>query len=349
MKNHIRFSESEQALFLLDQRLLPDKEKWFVCRRVRDVVEAIQTLVIRGAPALGVVAAYGCCLAAASQDHQDPEWQKVVNDKLNQLARARPTAVNLSYIVARMRGYWKADADIGLKDLCWMWHQLAKDVHLEDISANKAMGRIGEKLLADGQTVMTHCNAGALATGGYGTALGVIRAAKSSGKKITVIANETRPFLQGSRLTAYELHKDEIPVKIACDNAAGLLMAKGLVDSVIVGADRIAANGDTANKIGTYSLALLAREHSIPFYVAAPSSTFDPETRTGEDIPIEARPDAEVTRLGGQQITPAGVPVYNFAFDVTPSRLISSIITEKGLLEPPYKQSIAEIMAKRYD
>ncbi|MFW6054276.1 MAG: s-methyl-5-thioribose-1-phosphate isomerase, partial [Thermodesulfobacteriota bacterium] len=191
--------------------------------------------------------------------------------------------------------------------------------------------------------------AGALATGGYGTALGVIRAAKSSGKKINVIANETRPFLQGSRLTAYELHKDEIPVKIACDNAAGLLMVKGLVDSVLVGADRIAANGDTANKIGTYSLALLAREHSIPFYVAAPSSTFDPETRTGEDIPIEARPDTEVTYFAGQRITPAGVPVYNFAFDVTPNRLISRIITEKGLLEPPYKQSIAEITAKRYN
>lgn len=349
MKNHIRYSKSEQALFLLDQRFLPHQEKWFVCRRVKDVVEAIQTLVIRGAPALGVVAGYGCCLAVASQDNQDPEWQKIVNDKLNRLARARPTAVNLSYTVARMRGYWKADADIGLKDLFWLWLQLAKDLHHEDIKANKAMGRIGQELLADGQTVMTHCNAGALATGGYGTALGVIRAARSSGKKITVIANETRPFLQGAKLTVYELHKDGIPVKMACDNAAGLLMAKGLVDAVLVGADRIAANGDTANKIGTYTLALLAREHALPFYVAAPCSTIDPETGTGEDIPIEARPDSEVTHIAGQRICPEGIPVYNFAFDVTPAHLITGIITEKGLLEPPYKQHIAAITAQRYN
>lgn len=348
MKNHIRYSESEQVLFLLDQRFLPEQEKWFVCRRVNDVVEAIQTMVIRGAPALGVTAGYGCCLAVASQDPTDPEWQKIVNDKLNRLARARPTAVNLSHTVARMRGYWKADADIGYQDLCWMWLQLAKDIHLEDIAANKKMGRIGEKLFADGQTVMTHCNAGALATGGYGTALGVFRAAKSAGKTLTVIANETRPFLQGARLTAYELHNDAIPVKVACDNAAGLLMARGLVDAVLVGADRIAANGDTANKIGTYTLALLAREHGIPFYVAAPSTTIDPETKSGEHIPIEARPANEVTHIGERRITPREVPVYNFAFDVTPHQLITNIITEKGLLEPPYKQSLDEILKQRY-
>jgi methylthioribose-1-phosphate isomerase len=245
-----------------------------------------------------------------------------------------------------MRRAWKADPDIPLDDLRWMWNKLAQDMHSEDIAANKAMGRWGQALIADGWTVMTHCNAGALATGGYGTALGIIRAAKSAGKTVHVVANETRPFLQGARLTAYELQEDDIPVQVACDNAAGMLMSRGLIQAVVVGADRIAANGDTANKIGTYGLALLAREHGIPFYVAAPKSSIDFQMKSGQDIPIEERPANEVTHIQGARIVPKGVSVLNYAFDVTPHKLISHIITEKGILERPFVQSIAQIKAE---
>jgi methylthioribose-1-phosphate isomerase len=243
-----------------------------------------------------------------------------------------------------MREAWKADPDVRLNDLLWMWIKMARDLHNEDVSANKTMGRWGQELLQDGWTVMTHCNAGALATGGYGTALGIIRAAKSAGKTVQVVANETRPFLQGARLTAYELQEDDIPVRVACDNAAALLMAQGLIQAVVVGADRIAANGDTANKIGTYNLAILARENRIPFYVAAPLSTLDEETERGEYIPIEERPAQEVTHVQGNRIVPEGVSVFNYAFDVTPADLITKIITEKGVLDPPFEQSIARIM-----
>ncbi|MDZ7762609.1 MAG: S-methyl-5-thioribose-1-phosphate isomerase [Desulfovermiculus sp.] len=344
MKRHIRFSDSEQALLLLDQRHLPVHEKWFVCRNIQDVITALERMVIRGAPAIGVTAAYGCCLAAATLDASDSKWQKRLSEKLDRLSRARPTAVNLQYSVRRMRAAWKTDPDVKLDDLRWMWIRLAKDMHNADVSANKAMGRWGQELLQDGWTVMTHCNAGALATGGYGTALGVIRAAKSAGKTLQVVANETRPFLQGARLTAYELQQDEIPVRVACDNAAALLMTKSLIQAVVVGADRIAANGDTANKIGTYNLAILAKENSIPFYVAAPLSTLDIETRQGKDIPIEERPALEVTHVQGNRIVPEGVSVFNYAFDITPGELITNIITEKGVLDAPFDQSIARVM-----
>lgn len=343
MKRHIRFSESEQALLLLDQRYLPHQEKWFVCRRVNDIIQALQKMVVRGAPAIGVTAAYGCCLAAAVLDSQDPEWQKTLNDKLSRLAQARPTAINLVYAVEWMRKIWKADPDIRLEDLKWLWFKSAKDFHSDDIASNKAMGRYGAALFEDGQTVMTHCNAGALATGGFGTALGVIRFAKSLGKTLSVIANETRPFMQGARLTAYELQQDSIPVRVACDNAAALLMSKGFVDGVLVGADRIAANGDTVNKIGTSILAMLADTYNIPFYVAAPLSTFDFSIASGQEIPIEERPEHEVTHLLGQALVPEQVKVYNYAFDLTPSRLIRCIITEKGLIWPPFEESIAAI------
>jgi len=343
MKRHIRFSEAEQALLLLDQRHLPEKEKWFVCRSVLDVISAMEHMVVRGAPAIGVTAAYGCCLAAATQDPSDSKWQKRLNEKLDQLSRARPTAVNLQYSVQRMRSAWKTDPDLKLDDLRWIWVKLAKEMHNEDIAANKAMGRWGQTLVQDGWTVMTHCNAGALATGGYGTALGVVRAARSAGKTVQVVANETRPFLQGARLTAYELHQDNIPVRVACDNAAALLMDKGLVQAVVVGADRIAANGDTANKIGTYGLALLAREHKIPFYVAAPLSTLDMRTPSGHEIPIEERPAQEVTHIQGARLVPEGVEVFNYAFDITPYELITNIITEKGILEPPFATSISRV------
>jgi methylthioribose-1-phosphate isomerase len=346
MKRHIRYSETEPVLLLLDQRFLPTQEKWFVCRRVQDVIVALQEMVVRGAPAIGVTAAYGCCLGAATVDTSDSKWQKRLQEKLERLIRARPTAVNLEYSVQCMRRAWKADPDIPLDDLRWMWNKLAQDMHSEDIAANKAMGRWGQALIADGWTVMTHCNAGALATGGYGTALGIIRAAKSAGKTVHVVANETRPFLQGARLTAYELQEDDIPVQVACDNAAGMLMSRGLIQAVVVGADRIAANGDTANKIGTYGLALLAREHGIPFYVAAPKSSIDFQMKSGQDIPIEERPANEVTHIQGARIVPKGVSVLNYAFDVTPHKLISHIITEKGILERPFVQSIAQIKAE---
>jgi methylthioribose-1-phosphate isomerase len=341
MKRHIRFSESEPVLLLLDQRFLPAREKWFVCRRVQDVIAALQDMVVRGAPAIGVSAAYACCLGAASLDPSDRTWQKRLDEKLERLSRARPTAVNLQHSVQRMRRAWKADPDIPLVDLRWMWGKLARDIHNEDIAANKAMGRFGQELIQEGWTVMTHCNAGALATGGYGTALGVIRAAKSAGKRVDVVANETRPFLQGARLTAYELKQDDIPVRVACDNAAALLMSRGLIQAVIVGADRIAANGDTANKIGTYGLGLLARDHGIPFFVVAPMSTIDTRAESGEDIPIEERTAQEVTHVQTTRVVPEGVPVFNYAFDITPHRLITHIITETGVMSPPFDQDIA--------
>ncbi len=345
MKRHIKYSESEQVLLLLDQRYLPHQEKWYVCRRVSDVVKALQKMVVRGAPAIGVTAAYGCCLAAAGVEAQDPEWQKSLNEKLSCLAQARPTAVNLVYAVEWMRKIWKADPDVRLEDLKWLWLKSAKDFQSEDIAANKALGRNGAELFQDGQTVMTHCNAGALATGGFGTALGVIRAAKTKGKRLYVIANETRPLMQGARLTAYELLQDNIPVRVACDNAAGLLMSRGLVDSVLVGADRIAANGDTVNKIGTSILAVLAKTYSIPFYVAAPLSTFDLGINSGDDIPIEERSEHEVTHIKGQNLVPEGIQAYNYAFDLTPADLIDCIITDKGLVWPPFNESIAKLPA----
>lgn len=342
MKKHIRFSDEEQALLLLDQRYLPGEERWFVCRRVKDVVEALQSMVVRGAPAIGITAAYGCCLAAFTQQTDNEHWAEELHERLTKIELARPTAINLSYAVTMMRGIWESDPDLSLEDLQWLWLKTAKDFHAQDIAQNKAMGRLGMELLPDGATVMTHCNAGALATGGYGTALGVIRAAKGAGKRVQVIANETRPFLQGARLTAYELVQDGIPVRVACDNAAAWLMSRKEVDAVVVGADRIVANGDTANKIGTYGLALLAREHRIPFYVAAPWTTFDLDLDRGDKIPIEERPFQEVTQIGEVRLVPDEVAVLNYAFDVTPGELITAIITERGILRPPYKQSIKD-------
>ena len=342
MKRHIRFFPEEQVITLLDQRYLPEQEKWFVCRRLRDVIEAMQNMVVRGAPALGVVAAYACCLSAATMDSGNPEWQKELDQKLDRLANSRPTAVNLVHVVSKMREVWKSDADIKLQDLLWLWVRVAKELHAEDVSTNKAIGAYGVELMEEGDSVMTHCNAGALATGGYGTALGVFRAAKSEGMELHAIANETRPFLQGARLTAYELVQDGISVSVACDNAAGYLMSKGSVDKVLVGADRITLNGDTVNKIGTYSLALLAYYHQIPFYVAAPSSTFDRHLVQGEEVPIEERPHKEVSRIGEHKIVPPGVGVFNYAFDITPNNLISGIVTEKGVLRTPYTASIKD-------
>lgn len=344
MTEHIQFSDEKDALVLLDQRYLPTREEWFVCRTVKDICEALVVMVVRGAPAIGVTAAYGCYLAAREvAAAKAPDWKPALVAKLEEIASARPTAVNLRWAVRLMQAEWAGNPELSLDGLCAFWLAKAKVVHAEDIATCMAIGKAGADLIADGDTVMTHCNAGALATAGYGTALAPIRAAVEQGKKVKVIANETRPFLQGARLTAYELHKDGISVKVACDNACALLMQRGLVQKVIVGADRIAANGDAANKIGTFGVALLAKEFGIPFYVAAPVSTIDPETKDGSLIPIEDRTPREVTHVGQTQITPDGVEVFNYAFDVTPARLIHGIITEKGVLCAPYTEAIAKL------
>jgi methylthioribose-1-phosphate isomerase len=344
MTDHIAFSTERHALLLLDQRFLPDREESFVCLTTADIIYALQTMVVRGAPAIGVTAAYGCYLAAREAGQAGEGWRQRLTKLLDELERARPTAVNLRWAVERMRDVWKSMPDASREALLSAFFATAQDMHAEDIEINKAMGRHGATLIHDGDTVMTHCNAGALATAGYGTALGVIRAAWEQGKRIQVIANETRPFLQGARLTAYELAKEGIPVTVACDNAVGHLMKQGLVRKVVVGADRIAANGDAANKIGTYTVALAARAHGVPFYVAAPASTFDLTIASGEEIPIETRPDREVTHVGEHRITPENVPVFNYAFDVTPAELISGIITERGVLTAPYVDSIRAII-----
>lgn len=344
MTDHIQFSSDKNALILLDQRILPGREEYFACTNTETTIYALQTMVVRGAPAIGVTAAYGCYLAACEVDPADVQWKARLEKLLKDLEDARPTAVNLRWAVDLMRRAWQAESGLTLTGLREKWLDMAKDIHAQDIEINKAMGRYGADLIDDGDTVMTHCNAGALATAGHGTALGVIRGAWEQGKKINVIANETRPFLQGARLTAYELHKDGIPVKVACDNACALLMQRGMVQKVVVGADRIAANGDAANKIGTFGVAILAKHFGIPFYVAAPASTFDLSCPTGADIPIEDRTPREVTHVGDHQITPQGVGVFNYAFDATPSELIAGIVTEKGVIRAPYVENIAKII-----
>jgi methylthioribose-1-phosphate isomerase len=345
LTEHIRFSEPDQNLLLLDQRYLPLREETFACRTTADIVYALQTMVVRGAPAIGVTAAYGCWLALREAG-DGAGWRETLSTKLAEIENARPTAVNLRWAVRRMRAVWAALGEASAAALSARWLEEARTVHREDIAANEAMGRFGADLIEDGDTVLTHCNAGALATAGHGTAVGVIYSAWQQGKRIKVIADETRPFLQGARLTAYEVHKAGIPVTVACDNACALLMQKGLVQKVVVGADRIAANGDAANKIGTFGVALIAKEFGVPFYVAAPVSTIDPETPTGDLIPIEDRTPREVTHVGDHQITPQDVPVYNFAFDVTPNRLIAGIITDQGVLRPPYTEAIAKLFKK---
>ncbi|WP_320169065.1 S-methyl-5-thioribose-1-phosphate isomerase [Maridesulfovibrio sp.] len=345
MTEHIQFSPEKDALVLLDQRYLPTREDWFDCKTTDDIVEALVVMVVRGAPAIGVTAAYGCYLAAREVSGSD-NWKAELEKNLDKIENARPTAVNLRWAVREMKRVRDESGDISLEELCAVWLKRAKEIHADDIRMCEDIGRFGGELMDDGDTIMTHCNAGALATAGYGTALGVIRGAVDQGKKVSVIANETRPFLQGARLTAYELHRDGIPVKVACDNACALLMKKGLVQKVVVGADRIAANGDAVNKIGTFGVALLAREFGIPFYVAAPVYTIDPETPTGDDVPIEDRTPTEVTHVGGHRITPEGVDVFNFAFDPTPNELIAGIITEKGVLRAPYDEAIRKLFAE---
>ncbi len=347
MTDHIQFSPEKDALILLDQRLLPTQVEWFDCRTTEDICFALKVMVVRGAPAIGVTAAYGCYLAAReTQRAKDADWKPALEGRLTQIENARPTAVNLAWAVREMRRVWQEAGAGSLDELAALWLARAREIHQADIEMCKAMGRFGGELIDDGDTVMTHCNAGALATAGYGTALGVIRGAWDAGKRnIRVIANETRPFLQGARLTARELQRDGIPVRVACDNACALLMKRGLVQKVVVGADRIAANGDAVNKIGTFGVALLARHFNIPFYVAAPVYTIDPATPTGDAVPIEDRTPREVTHVGQTQVVPDGVPVYNLAFDPTPAELIAGIVTERGVLRPPYGPAIAKLFS----
>jgi len=315
-------------LEILDQRQLPKEVSFLRCDTVEDVARAIETLAVRGAPAIGIAAAYGMVLAA-------PKKEQDLKQVLERLERTRPTAVNLFWALRRMQ---RCAVEKGFSREALL--DEAQAIHREDVETNRRIGFWGQSLLPQESVVMTHCNAGALATGGYGTALGVIRAAREQGKTISVFACEARPVLQGARLTAWELAADGFDVTLICDSAAAWVMKSAAPDAVVVGADRIAANGDTANKIGTYALALAAKRHGIPFYVAAPSSTFDPACADGDQIPIETRDAEEVRRLPGDLRVPEDVGVYNPAFDVTPASLITAFFTEVGILKPPYGASI---------
>lgn len=329
------------SVSMLDQRFLPMEEVYRTYSNYRDVAEAIADMVIRGAPAIGIAAGMGIALAAKKSDASDiASFKNEMEGVFAMFGKTRPTAVNLFWTINRMRAVVERSADIdGIKKAL---EAEAVGIFEEDVKINRQIGKNGAKFLNDGDVVMTHCNAGALATGGYGTALGVIRAAVEEGKQIEVYVCETRPYLQGARLTAWELLKDDIRVTLITDNMAGHFMRLGVVKKVVVGADRIASNGDTANKIGTYTHSVLAREHGIPFYVAAPLSTLDPATPDGSAIPIEERGVDEVAYIAGIQVAPEGVFVKNPAFDVTPAANITAIITEKGVIENPAQKGIKE-------
>ncbi len=334
---------ADDQLQLLDQRVLPHTETWLRLERCSDVAQAITDMVVRGAPAIGVTAAYGAVLAARARYAESPSgWRQAFTADLQQLAQARPTAVNLAWAVERMQRL----ADMLQGDPVPALLAEAKQIHDEDIAANRAMGELGAACIASGSGVLTHCNTGSLATGGYGTALGVIRSAWSAGKLDAVYADETRPWLQGARLTAWELVKDRIPVTLLVDGAAAWLMQQGRVQWVIVGSDRIAANGDVANKIGTYAAAVAARHHGVKFMVVAPSSTIDMDTASGADIPIEMRAEEEVLQAGGQPVAAPGARAWNPAFDVTPAQLVDVIVTERGIVEQPDTGKIRSLMAE---
>jgi methylthioribose-1-phosphate isomerase len=330
-----------QGVVMIDQTRLPRVEEYVTCTTYEEVAEAIVTMVIRGAPAIGVAAAMGVALGVkqARPETLDAEFEKICDT----LAGTRPTAVNLFWAIDRMKRLYAAVKGEGIDAVRAAMEAEAVKVYEEDIAINKAMGAHGAPLVPDGKTVLTHCNAGALATAGYGTALGVIRAAVAAGKKIDVFADETRPFLQGARLTAWELMQDGIPTKLITDNMAGHFLKSGRIGCVIVGADRIARNGDVANKVGTYGVAVLAKENGVPFYVAAPISTLDLTLDSGDQIPIEQRPAKEVTEVFGVPVAPENVEVENPAFDVTPARYVTAIITEKGVARAPYEESLSAL------
>ncbi|HEY6457651.1 MAG TPA: S-methyl-5-thioribose-1-phosphate isomerase [Steroidobacteraceae bacterium] len=333
-------------LEMIDQRLLPAHVEYRSYDSAAGVAEGIRTMVVRGAPAIGCAAAYGIALAAQQlQGSAQPEFTAGLNSAFTQLAASRPTAVNLFWALQRMRRRWEQSPEQEPLAVCRRLLREAHEVLAEDIRINRALGSHGSVLLEDGARVLTHCNAGALATGGHGTALGVIRSAVATGKRISVLADETRPFLQGARLTAWELMQDGIPVTLITDNMAGHLMATGQIDAVVVGTDRVAANGDVANKIGTYMVAVLAHRHDIPFYVACPLSTIDLNTADGSAIPIEERSGDEVLGYDTLQWAAAGVSVRNPAFDVTPAELVTALITEKGIVRAPDRAKLAALFA----
>jgi methylthioribose-1-phosphate isomerase len=332
----------DHALHLIDQRVLPLAFETVVCRNANETAEAIRSMVVRGAPAIGCAAAYGIALEAQlAAGQMRPIFDATLEQAFSVLAASRPTAVNLFWAIERMRSLCTKHGNLPSDEIAALLLSEAHAIHDEDIAANRAMGAHGAALLPHEARVLTHCNAGALATAGHGTALGVIRSAVEAGKNISVIADETRPFLQGARLTAWEMVQEKIPVTLIADNMAGHLMKSGAIDAVIVGADRIAANGDVANKIGTYMVAVLAARHKIPFYVAAPLSTFDLSAESGDAIPIEERAADEVTGFRDIRWAPEGVLVANPAFDVTPAELIAAIITEKGVIARPDRNTVA--------
>jgi methylthioribose-1-phosphate isomerase len=335
----------DDVIIMVDQRKLPAQEVYVRCRTAPEVAKAIRTMVIRGAPAIGVAAAYGIAVGVRNSTAKGTrqlaaEFQKICD----LMAATRPTAVNLFWAIDRMKRVFAEGAQAGEspQDLTARLFREAKLIHDEDVASCRAMGAHGAAMVTDGARILTHCNAGALATAGYGSALGVIRAAVEQGKKVAVFADETRPFMQGARLTAWELVRDGINTTVITESMAGPLMRAGEIDIAVVGADRIAANGDTANKIGTYTVAVMAKEHNIPFYVAAPLSTVDLSTPDGDRIPIEERDQREVSHLGSSQLTPVGAHIRNPAFDVTPHRYITGIITERGILRPPYSVSLKQ-------
>src|SRR5687768_8228775 len=340
----------DAAVVMIDQRKLPAAEVYVTCRTAAEVAKAIKTMVIRGAPAIGVAAGMGIALgmrrsAATGTKQFTTEFQRLCD----LMAATRPTAVNLFWAIERMKRTFAAAAQGGcsVEELKQRLEAEARAIHDEDVRSCREMGAHGAALVPQDAKILTHCNAGALATAGYGTALGVIRTAAEQGKRVAVLADETRPFLQGARLTAWELVKDGIDTTVITDNMAGSMMRLGNVDLVVVGADRIAANGDVANKVGTYGVAVLAKEHGIPFYVAAPISTIDLNTADGGQIPIEERSDREVTHVGASRLTPDGARIRNPAFDVTPAKYVTAIVTERGIARAPYELSLAELVGSK--
>jgi methylthioribose-1-phosphate isomerase len=337
---------TESGVRFIDQTKLPTEEVYVTCQTHEQVADVIRTMVVRGAPAIGVAAAMGIALGIRDSKAENvDELKRNLEQICDNMSKTRPTAVNLFWAIRRMQQKFES---LRIRPIPQIKEELVKEarrMHAEDIAANEAMGRHGATLMPSEGGVLTHCNAGALATAGYGTALGVIRAAVEQGKKIHVYADETRPFLQGSRLTAWELMKDGIPTTVISDNMAGAMMKQGKIGAIVVGADRIAANGDVANKIGTYTVAVLAKENGIPFYVAAPLSTIDFDCPDGDAIPIEQRNAREVTHIAGKQMTPDGVSIENPAFDVTPAKYVAAIITERGIARAPYGESLKKFAA----
>jgi methylthioribose-1-phosphate isomerase len=341
---------TDKGVRFIDQTKLPTEETYVNCTTYEQVADVIRNMVVRGAPAIGVAAAMGIALGVQkSKAESGADLKRDFDQICDVIGKTRPTAVNLFWAINRMREKFEYARMRPLPQIKEVLIEEAQRMHAEDIAANQAMGRHGATLMPASGGVLTHCNAGALATAGYGTALGVIRAAVEQGKKIHVYADETRPFLQGSRLTAWELMKDGIPTTVISDNMSGAMMKQGKIGAIVVGADRIAANGDVANKIGTYTVAILAKEHNIPFYVAAPISTVDLATPDGSKIPIEQRNAREVTHIAGKQMTPDGVEIENPAFDVTPAKYVTAIVTERGIAKAPYEESLRKLATRGPD